>query len=135
MQLIDHLGHHGAPTGLVGSTHTAAVVTMEVFVEQDQVAPMGVVLEEVHVAVEGTPAQSIASEDSHQATLQLQRGIPEVDPVAGAGTPNSVTGKPGAASTLAGGKYRKALSKLCSDRPICLRLFEHCIRLAASRAA
>ena len=34
-ELVNHLGRHGTPTRLVGCPHTAAIITMKIFVEQD----------------------------------------------------------------------------------------------------
>ena len=43
---------------------------------------MGIILEQLHVAIEGTPPSSIAAEDPYQALLELQRHLPEIEPVA-----------------------------------------------------
>ena len=41
------LGHEPGPTGLMACTESCAVITLEIFIEQDVVAPVGIGLEPV----------------------------------------------------------------------------------------
>lgn len=45
VKLMNHLGHKGGPTGLVTGSHARAVVAVEVFMELDQIPPMGILVE------------------------------------------------------------------------------------------
>src|SRR3954449_3944800 len=48
--LLEELGHHGGPAGLVACADPAAVVAMEIFEERHVVAPVRVGLEQLVVA-------------------------------------------------------------------------------------
>src|SRR5215469_6626373 len=54
--LFNELGNQARPSGLMTRTDTSAIVSMEVLVEIDQVAPVGIVLKDVQAAVYGTLA-------------------------------------------------------------------------------
>jgi len=53
-------------------TNTAAVIAVEILVEQDQIPPMGIVLEQIDRTIEGPPAIGAASEQIDQAMFQQQ---------------------------------------------------------------
>ena len=56
MELPDHFRDEGGPASLMAGPHAGTVVTIEVFVEEDVVPPMRIVLEELVVPIEGSPA-------------------------------------------------------------------------------
>ena len=60
---LDQLRHQSCPAGLVTRAEPRAVVAVEVFVEQDQVAPVRIVLELFRAAVDRPPAVRIPQED------------------------------------------------------------------------
>src|SRR5262249_8274882 len=62
--LADQRGHQARPAGLVGGAQALAGVAVEVFVEQDQVTPVGVLLELAAVAVDRAAALRVAGEDA-----------------------------------------------------------------------
>ena len=54
--LFDELGDESSPSGLMACTDPGAVVSMEVLVEIDEVAPMGIALKFLDLAINGTPS-------------------------------------------------------------------------------
>src|SRR5258706_16451715 len=60
-------GDDAGPARLVTSTQPGAVVPVEVFVKQDEIAPVGVVLELLARAIDGSPAVLATQEDGGQA--------------------------------------------------------------------
>src|SRR5687768_15950899 len=84
-RLLDELGHEAGPPGLVAGAEAGAVVAVEVLVEQDEVAPVRILLEGPAAAVHGTRAVGAAQEDPGEALGQLGRHVPEVQHAAGAG--------------------------------------------------
>src|SRR5262245_61371958 len=59
------------------SAQAGAVVTMEVFVEENQVAPVGIGLKCLEPSVDRTPAVGSPQEDAREAPRQLGRHVPE----------------------------------------------------------
>ena len=57
---LDGLGHQPGPAGLVAGAQPGAVVAVEVLVEEDVVAPVGIGLELLRAAVDGPPAVLVA---------------------------------------------------------------------------
>ena len=57
------LGHEPGPAGLMAGAQPGAIVAVEVFVEEDVVAPVGIGLELLGAAIDGPPAMFIAQED------------------------------------------------------------------------
>jgi hypothetical protein len=43
--LLDQFGDQAGPAGLMASAQTSAVITMEIFMEENQIPPMGIALE------------------------------------------------------------------------------------------
>ena len=64
---MNELGHQGGPAGLVAGAQAAAAVSVKEFVEQHQVAPVGVALELLQVAEGGAAAALVSLEDAAQA--------------------------------------------------------------------
>src|SRR4030095_8509999 len=58
---------------------TSAVVAVEVFVEQDEIAPERIALEYLRAAVDGPPAVLIAQEDAREPPRALRGPPPQVE--------------------------------------------------------
>ena len=54
--LMDEFRDHARPAGLVAGTQPCAGVAVEIFVEQDEIAPVGIGVESGTIAVRG-PAE------------------------------------------------------------------------------
>ena len=72
VELPDHLRDQGGPASLMTGSDTRAVVAIEVFVEEDVVAPLRIVLEEFVFAVEGSPTIRAALEQRDQPSLKFE---------------------------------------------------------------
>src|SRR5512134_479735 len=72
------------PAGLVAGPDAGPVVAVEVLVEEDQGAPVRVVLELGRAAVDRPAAARVAQEDAREAPGDLLRNLEERLPVPGA---------------------------------------------------
>src|SRR5688572_30259494 len=52
-EVLDHRGHESGPPGLVAGTEAGAVVAVEILMEQQQIAPVGIGLERLLAAEHG----------------------------------------------------------------------------------
>src|SRR5437899_5386772 len=77
--LLQQLCDEPRPAGLVAGPDARAVVAVEVFVEEDQVAPVRVTLKFLGPPVDGTAPVLVAEEDSREAPLDLAGDRPEVE--------------------------------------------------------
>ena len=68
---LDQLRHQPGPAGLMAGAEPRAVVAVEVFVEQDVVAPVGIGLELLRAAVHRPPAVLVAQEDPREPVGDL----------------------------------------------------------------
>ena len=75
---LDEFGHEPGPAGLVARAQPCAVVAVEVFVEEDVVAPVGIGLELLRAAVHGTPAVLVAQEDPGEPIGDLLGHLEEI---------------------------------------------------------
>ena len=75
---LDELGHDPGPAGLVAGAQPGAVVAVEVLVEQDVVAPVGIGLELLRAAVDGSPAVLVTQEDPGEPVGDLLAHLEEV---------------------------------------------------------
>ncbi|MGB8464838.1 MAG: hypothetical protein WCE49_07835, partial [Terrimicrobiaceae bacterium] len=55
-----------------------AIVAVEIFVEEYEIAPVRIVLEQFDSSVERTVAVRSAPENGNESLLKLQRNIPEI---------------------------------------------------------
>ena len=62
VELPDHLRDEGGPAGLMAGAHTGTVITVEVLVEENVIAPVRIVLEELVLTVERSSAVRAALE-------------------------------------------------------------------------
>ena len=53
-------------------THTTAVITVEILVEQNQITPVGIVLEKINISIERPPAIQTPPEQIHKAVLKKE---------------------------------------------------------------
>src|SRR5262249_56611425 len=77
--LLQELGDDGRPARLVSGAHAGAVVPVEVFVEQQQIAPVRILLELLGAPVDRPAAVGPAQEDAGQPPRQPVRHLPQVD--------------------------------------------------------
>src|SRR5438270_6925605 len=56
---LNDLGHQSSPAGLMAGAQSGAVVAVEIFVEQDMVAPVGIALELFCAAIDRPPAMLV----------------------------------------------------------------------------
>src|SRR2546427_5511289 len=83
--LLQELGDEARPARLVACAHAGAIVAVEVFVEENQVAPVGVPLERFRPA-EDRPAPVLAAQkDPGEPPRELAGDLPEVQPYPGPG--------------------------------------------------
>src|SRR5262245_18867281 len=68
---LDEEGDDASPTRLVAGADAGAVVAMEIFVEQQVIAPVGILLEFLRSTEHRPPAGFIAQEDPGQAIGDL----------------------------------------------------------------
>src|SRR6516165_5839496 len=80
---ISQLGNRTGPAGLVRGADAAAIVAMEVFVEQQVVAEVRIALQLRVVAEDCPPTLLVAQEQPTQSTRQLLRHLFNGDEVAG----------------------------------------------------
>lgn len=66
LPLVDERGHQRSPAGLVRGADAGAVVTVKVFVEEQVVAPVWVVLKRFRAAEHRAVARGVALENRHQ---------------------------------------------------------------------
>jgi hypothetical protein len=82
---FDQRRHQPGPSGLMAGADACAVVAMEIFIEQQAVAPVGVALELLGSAEHRPPAGFIVQEDPSQSVGDFARDLEQVHRVARAG--------------------------------------------------
>src|SRR5207244_13175639 len=83
--LLEQLRHAPRPAGLVAGPDPGAVVTVEVFVEEDQVAPVRIALEALGPAIHGAAPVLVTEEDAGEAPRNLRGHRPQIEHRARAG--------------------------------------------------
>src|SRR5579862_3721828 len=68
---MHHPSDNSRPAGLMACTKTSSVIAMEVFVEQDVVAPVRIFLELPRSSIDGPPAIFVPQKDTGQAACDL----------------------------------------------------------------
>src|ERR1700676_2385362 len=76
-QLLDQLRDQSGPSGLVRGADPGAVVAVEVFVEEEQIAEASIGLKLRRRTVEGPASVRSAREDADQALRKIARNFPE----------------------------------------------------------
>src|SRR5262249_32232523 len=67
---LNEAGHQSGPTGLMTCANSGAVIAVKVFVEQNQIPPVRILLELIGATVDG-PASVLPSENADQALRQF----------------------------------------------------------------
>src|SRR5258708_20403976 len=80
---LDEFGHESCATGLVTGAQPGTVVAMEVFIEVDVVAPVGILLELFRATVDGSPAMRVAQENPGEPVRDFLADLEEVHEFAG----------------------------------------------------
>src|SRR5881628_1285313 len=75
--LLEQLGHESGPAGLMARADAGAVVAVEVFVQPDEVPPVGVGFELGDAPVNRPSPVRPAQENAGQASGELRRYVPE----------------------------------------------------------
>src|SRR5437867_721397 len=76
--LLEEFGDEAGPARLMACAQAGSVIAVEVFVKQNQVAPMRIALKNVRSAGDGAAPGAIAQKDMDQAARELRRNLPEV---------------------------------------------------------
>src|SRR5207244_7186579 len=80
---MHHAGDDSRPAGLVARAEAGPVVAVEVFVEQQAIAPVRVVLELLGPTVDGTPTVLVAQEHVGQSSRDLPGYLIQVHAASG----------------------------------------------------
>src|SRR5207253_1679916 len=80
--LLQRLGDQSGPARLVTCPDATAVVAMEIFVEQNEIAPVGVVLELVGLPVDRAATGGVAQEDRVQPAREFRCNLAQGHPLA-----------------------------------------------------
>src|SRR6266851_1558398 len=83
--LLEQLGHEPRPAGLMAGAYAGPIVAVEVLVEEDEVAPVRIPVENLRPAVDRATAVLARQEEVREPPRQLGRHLPEVDLVVRAG--------------------------------------------------
>src|SRR6516225_11401240 len=84
-EIFDQTCNDPSPPSLVAGADAGAVVAVEIFIEQQVVAPMGIALKLVGAAKDRAAACLVAQKDPCQAIGDLLRHLEQVHQPAGAG--------------------------------------------------
>src|SRR5215472_13406144 len=83
--LLQEFGDQAGPASLVIGADAGAVVAVEVFVEEDEVAPVGIILEKIEAAGDRTATIFAANEDVAKSLREVTGDLPKVHFAFGAG--------------------------------------------------
>jgi hypothetical protein len=64
---LNHFGDQAGPSSLMIRAEAGAIVTMKKFVKKNQVAPIGIALENLSVSIHGATALIVAQKNTSQA--------------------------------------------------------------------
>lgn len=84
-RLLNQLCNKGRPPRLMARANAGSVVSMEVFIEGNRVAPERILLEFRCAAEDGTPPGLVAEENVCQAPRQLRSDFVQGDGLTGSG--------------------------------------------------
>src|SRR5207248_3600648 len=76
--LLEQFGDEAGPAGLMVGPKAGAVVAVEVFIEQNQIAPIGIALEDFGSPSDGPAARVVAQENADQTARNFRSDPPEV---------------------------------------------------------
>jgi len=80
---FDEFSHESGPPGLVTGAEPGTIVPVEVFIEEDVVAPGRIALEFFGAAIDGPPALRVAQENPSESVRDLLAHFEEVHELAG----------------------------------------------------
>src|SRR4030095_13740231 len=83
--LVDQLGDQSGPTSLVARAQAGAGVAVKIFVEENQVLPMGIAVELLETPVRRALAVVVPKEDTDEPFRQVVGHLPQSLRVAGTG--------------------------------------------------
>src|SRR5215472_17198806 len=75
--LLQQFCRQAGPPGLMTGSDAGTTIAVEIFVEKNQVAEVGVGLKLLHASINRTPPPLIFQEDLGQAARQLSRNLPQ----------------------------------------------------------
>src|ERR1700740_2373926 len=76
--LLDEFRHQAAPPRLMARTDPRTIIAVEVFVEENQVAPMWIALKRLCFAPHRAAARTIAQKNVRQPPRNLRGHLPEI---------------------------------------------------------
>src|ERR1035438_6270103 len=76
--LFDQLRDQAGPAGLVTGTNAGPIVSVKKFVEQNQVLPVRIGVEDVGSACDGTAAVLARRKNAHKATGDFRSHLPQI---------------------------------------------------------
>src|SRR5215471_8016604 len=76
--LLDQLGHKSGPPSLVACSNSRAVITMKVFMELNEVAPVRIALKFARAAVEWPAPRVISEENPDKPAREIGCYFPEI---------------------------------------------------------
>ena len=63
-KLLNELSHQASPPRLMTGTNACSIIAVEVFIEQNEIAPVGIGLKRFTAAINGTIARWISQKDA-----------------------------------------------------------------------
>jgi hypothetical protein len=82
--VLKQIGNQSRPPRLVTCSQAASVVTVKIFEEKQQVAPVRIALELFERSVHRATSLAVAQEDANQSALQFNADLLQVHPASGA---------------------------------------------------
>src|ERR1700722_5989846 len=76
--LLDQLGDQAGPAGLVTRAEAGAIVCMEIFIEQEQISPVWIALEQFGAAGNGAAAVFATNENVNEAARNFGSHFPKI---------------------------------------------------------
>jgi hypothetical protein len=83
--LFQQFGHQSGPAGLMAGAKPRAVIAVKVFVELNELTPMGVMLELVKIAIHGTLSGIVTKKDVIEAAGNFRSDLPQCVLLSGPG--------------------------------------------------
>src|SRR5215208_2828101 len=77
MPFIDEGRYEPGPAGLMRGTQSLSSLGVEVLMEEDEIAPVGIVLEFLAITVDWPPPGRVTGEDADQTVRQIIGHLPE----------------------------------------------------------
>jgi len=81
--LLDQLGYKSGPPSLVTCSKPCAVITMKIFMELNEVAPVGIALKFVQTAVNGPAPRVISKENPDKPAREIGCYFPQIRQMSG----------------------------------------------------